>query len=279
MIKRILVALDVDSDTPVSTRYAIDIAKRFDARLTGLAVVDMGNIESSSRGGGIGSMYYAEKLRALLTEETRDKARALLVSFQKQVAAAGCDHVETVVEGVPFQRIVEDMKYHDLLIIGKDPHFFYAHPKQETNTLAKVIESTIGPTLVSPPKYRDIKKVLFATDGGNPSARALRKFIHLTPFGKDVELTVLHVDDSDRTDSDVYLAMAKEYLTAHGFSPTVIRMEDKDVEGCILTQSKKMGADLIIAGAKTKKSIRKLHLGKSTEKLLKGAPVAVFIDH
>lgn len=279
MIKRILVALDVDSDTPTATKYAIDIAKRTGARLTGLAVVDMGGIESTSRGGGIGSMYYMEKLRDKLTEETREKARSLLASFRKTVDAAGCEHVETVAEGVPFQRIVEDMKYHDLLVIGKDPHFFYAHPKHDTNTLAHVIESTIGPTLVIPKSYRPVKKVLFATDGGNPSARALRRFIHLAPFGPDVELTVLHVDDENPTDSDLYLTLAKDYLSAHGFDAKVLRMQEKDVDACILKQAEVLGVDLIVSGVKTKRSFRSLHLGKSTEHLLKGASVAVFIDH
>ena len=41
MIKKILVALDADSDTPVATRYAADIARRYAAEVTGLAVVDM----------------------------------------------------------------------------------------------------------------------------------------------------------------------------------------------------------------------------------------------
>ena len=63
MIKRILVALDTDSDTPSATRYATEIASRYDAELTGLAVVDTGSIDAGSRGGGVGSMYYAEKLR------------------------------------------------------------------------------------------------------------------------------------------------------------------------------------------------------------------------
>ncbi len=47
MIRRILVALDLDSDTTVATRYALEIARRFGARVTGVAVVDMGSIEAS----------------------------------------------------------------------------------------------------------------------------------------------------------------------------------------------------------------------------------------
>ena len=83
MIKRILVALDPDSDSLVATQYAIRIARETGASITGLAVVDTHMIESSSRGGGIGSMYYAEKLRENLTQETRDHARKLIADFER----------------------------------------------------------------------------------------------------------------------------------------------------------------------------------------------------
>jgi len=102
MIRRILVALDLDSDTTIATRYAVVVARRFDARLTGVAVVDMGSIEDSAKGGGIGSMYYAEQLREKLTTEAREKALMLTESFSKMVEEAGVEHVEIVEEGVPF---------------------------------------------------------------------------------------------------------------------------------------------------------------------------------
>jgi len=161
MIKRILVALDPDSDTQTATRYAVEIARRTGARVSGLAVVDMGSIDSTAIGGGIGSMYYAEKLREKLTEEARSKASELTSRFDK--LAQGVEHIELVEEGVPFERIVEDMKYHDLLIVGDDPHFFYAHPKSKTETLIHVIENTIGPTLVVKKKYRSVERVLMLT--------------------------------------------------------------------------------------------------------------------
>lgn len=75
MIERILIALDVDADTPVAIQYVENIATRYAAEVVGLAVVDTGSIESGTRGGGVGSMDYAEKLRENLTEVTRQKAR------------------------------------------------------------------------------------------------------------------------------------------------------------------------------------------------------------
>ncbi|PIQ60595.1 MAG: universal stress protein UspA [Bacteroidetes bacterium CG12_big_fil_rev_8_21_14_0_65_60_17] len=279
MIKRILVALDRDSDTPVATRYGIDMAKRFTARLTGLAVVDMESIESSARGGGIGSMYYAEKLRERLTEETRGRARKLLDEFKRIADTSACEHVELVEEGVPFERIVEDMKYHDVLVIGQDPHFFYAHPKKETQTLARVITQTIGPSLVVPGTYRPVKRVLFATDGGEPGARTLRRFVQMQPFGSDIDIDVLHVESTESAESALYLELTRSYLADYGFKANVLSMKDSDVEDCILREADNLESDLIVAGAKTKSGIRHVHLGKSTQVLLTRSKVPVFIDH
>lgn len=279
MIKRILVALDPDSDTPIATRYAIQIARNCDASLTGLAVVDSGSIESSVRGGGIGSMYYAEKLRDVLTEESRTKARELLNTFDSTLDNSDIPHVESVEEGVPFRRIVEDMKYHDLLIVGNDPHFFYSHPKKRTDTLAGVIHNTVGPSLIVPGHYRDVKRILFATDGGSAAARAIRRFIHLQPFGHDLELHVLHIHEKDSVDAELYLALTKTYLQAHGFDPKLSNVVEDDAGREILRQADAIEADLIISGSQTHKGLRGIKFGETTGFLVENAKIPLFLDH
>lgn len=277
MIKRILVALDMDMDTPVATRYAIEIAKRHGARLTGLAVVDMGSIESTSAGGGIGSMYYAEKLREKLTDDVRDKARKLASVFND--ICKDVEHVESVEEGVPFERIIEDMKFHDLLIIGAEPHFFYSHPKSDTDTLVHVVEKTIGPTLVINKTYREVKKVVVALDNSDEAARAMRRFFILQPFGTDVELHILNIHDGDIDDSNFRLSMAKSYAEAHGFSTIVASLEDSDPKSAIMNHAKGINADLIVLGVHTKRGLTGRKLGHTTTFLLTQTEIPVFMDH
>ncbi len=277
MIKRILVALDLDSDTPVATRYAVEIAKRHKARVTGLAVVDMGSIDSTAIGGGIGSMYYAEKLREKLTDEARDKARELTGKFDE--ICRDVDHIELVEEGVPFERIVEDMKFHDLLVVGDDPHFFYNHPDSRTDTLVHVVEHTIGPTLVVKKKYRDVHKVLVAYDGTDESARALRRFLILQPFGNDLDLVFLNVHKGDNDESMFRLGMARSYAEAYGFEPEIVSMEDHNPEKAILSHAKAIDADLIIIGVHIKRGLTGKKLGKTTSFMLEHSEVPVFMDH
>ncbi len=278
MIKKILVALDPDSDTPVATRYAVDIAKRTDAEVTGLAVVDMGRIEASSRGGGIGSMYYAEKLRENLTSEARETAHELLSAFDAALAKESMKHGQLVQEGVPFMRIVEDMKYHDLLVIGKDPHFFYSHPEKETDTLARVVKNTIGPTLVVGRSYRPVKKVLIASDGSKASARTIRRFVHLQPFGTDLDIRILNIYDDDRAESELQLQLVQGFLKDHGLKAQAESIQGKKPDAQIVDYAEKFGADLILAGAHSVSKIREVVFGSTTAALISKSSAPLFLD-
>jgi len=279
MIKRILVALDLDSDTRVAIEYAVQIASRYDALVTGLAVVDMGSIEASSKGGGIGSMYYAEKLRDNLTAEAREKARELTEEFRKIVEESTIKHSEIVEEGVPFRRIIEDMKFNDLLIVGNDPHFFYSHPDKHTHTLAKIIEHTVGPTLVVSDQHREVRRVLIATDGSNEVARAIRRFIHLEPFGRDLEVMILTVSEAESSDAELLLEMSKSYIEQHNFPVVTKALIDPSPKDSILEEARSWKADLIAMGAHTRTTLRAEKLGETTGHILASAGIPVFIDH
>ena len=280
MIKKILVALDADTDTPVATRYAADIARRHNAEVTGLAVVDMGSIEASSRGGGIGSMYLMEKLQENLTAEARSVARQLTGEFNAAMKDSGVGFDAQVEEGVPFERIVEDMKYHDLLVVGKDPHFFYSHPEEKTKTLVRVVKNSIGPTLVVPETYRPVERVLVAYDASNASARAMRRFVHLLPFGTDLTVEILNVHPKgEREGSQLALQMAKSYMNAHGYNAHTSSLQGTDPAKQIVEFAKQFEADVLVAGAHSVSQLTKLTFGSTTASLLEECPVPLFVDH
>jgi nucleotide-binding universal stress UspA family protein len=279
MIKRILVALDLDSDTPIATQYALEIASRYDALVTGVAVVDMGSIEASIKGGGIGSMYFAEKLRDNLTEEAREKAQDLANDFKKALENSSVKHSVVVEEGVPFRRIVEDMKFNDVLIVGNDPHFFYSHPKKHTHTLARIVEHTIGPTIVVSDIHREVKRVLIATDGTDQAARATRRFIDLEPFGQDIDLQVITVSESASSDAELLLQLTKSYIEDHGFQVSVKQVMEGSPKKAIMQEAGSFNADLIVMGAHTRTTLRAEKLGETTGYILENAGIPVFVDH
>ena len=284
MTQRILVVLDPDSDTPIATDAAISIAKRYDADVTGLAFVDKDAIASESAGGGIGSMYFAEKLREDLTESTRARANELIEEFAGRVDAAGVRHTrDRVGEGELVRSLLDEMRTHDLLVAGRESHFYYNEPERRTHTLGKVLQECAAAMLIVGSQAPEVRRVAIAYDGSGPSARTMQKFAHLQPFGSDLDLEVVHVrggSESDRLVSGRLLEDAAAYLAAHGFervTTTGIESSDPADRICELAQGDR--ADLVVSGAYAKSGFRKMIFGSSATKLLDQAEVPLFLYH
>lgn len=279
MLKRILFAIDPDEDSVVASRVAIDLAKRHDAEVSCLAVIDLASIEASARGGGIGSFYYAEKLQEKLTDETRAIARDLIASYEERLSSAGIRHVEFIREGVPVHRIVEDMKVHDLLLMGRDPHFFYAHPKKDTNTVARVVKRTVGPTMVIGSEYRSVKRVLIAYDGSDAAARAVSRLIHLRPFGDDIQIDLVTVYSKDSREADLMLQLVKSYFEAHGFSIHTMAISGTHPKEELLKYARDTQCDVIVAGAHAVSAVKRMAFGSTTAAFLSDCNIPLFLDN
>lgn len=285
MIKRILVALDFDSDTTVATRYAVEIAQRTGAEVTGLALVDREGIKAESSGAGLGAMYYAEKLQDKLSSEARAQAQHLLRGFIDELDRAGVTHHDDhVSEGVPFERIVEDMKYHDLLIAGHESHFFYPDRERSTHALNDIVEKGAAATLVVEPAYRPIRKVLIAYDRSVSAARAMQKFAELDAFDSGhLEVVVLNVrggGDDARRESELMLQLAQGYLRPHGFgSVEGVSVESGDPKATILDFGDRNRADMIVAGAYSQTGVKKFLFGSTASGLIEQCEVPLFLYH
>jgi nucleotide-binding universal stress UspA family protein len=283
MIKRILVALDPDQDTPVATRYAAEVARRYDAAVSGLAVVDTGHIARElGPGGAIGATYYLEQARRRTVGEAREAGQTLVAAFEAVLDEAGVRHGERVEEGAPDQRIIEDMKYSDLLVIGRTPRFFYHQPERETPTLAKIVKRGVAPALVVGAEYRAVERVLIAYDGSDPAARTLQRFAQLQPFGRDLAVELVHVHEGETTGasqrSELLLRLACPFLQAHGFERvTETSMVGGEPAEQLLEQADRVGADLIVAGAHSVSAVRRMAFGSTTHTLLETCTLPLFL--
>ena len=282
MTKRILVVLDPDDDTHAVLDTAIEIARRHEGEVTCVALVDTGAIDADASGGGIGSMYFAEKLRAQLKDETRTKARELLDEFTARLDRAGVPHTEDrVAEGARVQSLVEAMRTHDLLVAGRESHFYYAEPEKRTRTLAKVVEHAAAATLVVGTETLRPARVLVAYDGETTAARTLQKFAHLSPFGTGLDVELVHLrgtTEADALKSERLLDGAASFLLAYGYaSVTTTSLEGGSPADRIADYAETSGADLLVAGAYSASGIRKLLVGSTAVKLLNDATTPLFL--
>lgn len=282
MTKRLLVALDPDADTPVATRHAIRMARQHSgASVTGLAVIDAGSpVETESRGRSLGGAYYTTSLQEDLTSEAQERAQRLLNDFKKTAEEAGVDYRERVRQGLPFNRIIGEMRFHDLLVMGETPHYLYSQPQQQTRTLARVVRDTQAPTFIVREKREPpVERVAVAFDGGNSSVRTLHAFAQLQPFGPEVDVTLLHVHDDLPQASERLLEQARGYLDAHGFDARTASMEGVRPHEEINAHVKETKADVVVAGARSISRLRWLTFGSNTAPLLADCPAALLLHH
>lgn len=277
MIKRILVALDPDADTPVATQYAVTLAQQHEATVTGVAVVDLHTIEAHARGGGIGSMFYGEKIRESETTEARARAQELLADFEATLEPTGVSFTSVTREGTPYELLAAALRYHDLLVIGREPHFFYSHPERETNTLARVVKAASAPTFIVGKQYEAIGRVLVAYDGSAASARTLHSFVQQRPFGTDVRVELLFVGKEE--EGTALLKEAQSLFEAHGFSTQTTVQRGGDPARQIVEYAQQSQADVVVAGAHSVSKLKALAFGSTTDALIAQCPAPLYLHH
>jgi len=283
MIKRILVALDPDGDTPIATRFAIRLAKKFDASVTGLAVVDTSNLQFAMGVGGYGTERTGETIWAELADETRKVAEELLNTFKSTVEKAGIRHRDVKMHGASTELIIEEMKYHDLLIVGKDSHFFYNQPERDSGTLAKVVKNGHAPTLIVTDEYRDVERIMIAFDGSGPATRTLKGFVHLLPYGKDLEIELIIVPDDhsiqEMDRASTVLSQAERYLKEHGFSYIFKRVLEKgNIGERIVNLQIERNPDLLLLGAHSVSAVRRAAFGSTTQYMIENSQGPLFLS-
>lgn len=278
-MKRILIALDPDPDTHVATEYGIALAKKYSATVTGLAVVDTSSIYPTGIIGEPDFTHHARNLWEELTDESRKIAKNLLTGFEKRVQKANVPFTSIKNEGASYERIIEGMKYHDLLIIGRDSHFFYNEPKRDTKTLAQVVKNGLCPTLVVTEQFKKLKRVLVAFDGSGPSARSMKSFAQFLA-APEMEIDLLTVQTKANKDSAEEInGYAKAYFHDQGVTSVQshIVKHDSPAEAILIHQSE-ISADCTVLGAHAVSAIKRLAFGSTTHELITSTDSPLFLS-
>lgn len=271
MIKQILVALDPEQDTQIAIRYSIALAKRFQAHLTGLAVVDVSNIPIHTGSGTLDLEYYGQEIWESLTRESQEVAQELLNHFSSEAAKAGISYHAIEQEGASWERIVYETQFHDLLLIGRNARFFYNEPERDTRTLAKVVKNGVGPTMVITDDYHEVETLMIAFDGSRASARSIKSFVHLLPYGHDLKMQLIHVQSDERDADPVRKDMDRmeNYLNRHGFrniAKEIIKGENPAKTLLEIQEERK--PDLLLMGAHAVSALRRVTFGSNTHTLI-----------
>ena len=276
--KNILIHLDHSSGCQNRLATAFELARTFDARVTGLLVVPDYVVPS-----------YVEAQISVdviteVTEKALARARDTLGEYQKLADEAGVSMEGHVLEGQLIPILREHSKYSDLLVLGQDQpedldnaSYGLANSLLFEGACACMVVPHSGK--LKPPG----KRVLLTWNASRESAHALREAMPLLVRAETVVVLSSEPDGSDTSTANGH-PHARElarFLESHGIEAISSGISDPDISAtdAIIGQAAEMNADLIVMGAYGHTRLREIILGGVTRDLLKQAPVSLLLAH
>lgn len=277
MIKSILLAIDGSNYSEAILKYGIDLAKKTDAHLRVLTVIDIRIFEWAVAIGVEGfapiipSTAYQEESQKLL----EDKAEKVLDRAGKVLKKAAVSFGVEKVSGSPVEIICDRSRLADLIIMGSRGEFGSWRDKMLGATLEATTRLCIKSIMVTEKDYKKISHILLAYDGSNNSNKALPWAGYLAQQ-LAVPLTILTVDaDEDHAKST--LKEATDYLASYKLSKVNTLVKDGDAEKQIVETCHETKSDLIMMGSYGHSRIREAILGSTTVQVMRMSSVPVLM--
>ena len=278
MVKNILIPTDGSDFGKTAIAYGIFIARKLDAQLTGLHVVDIRLMQGpvfTDISGSIGLPPYQELLPAI--ESGLDaKAEEILKEFRDQCEAAGLHPETKKVVGVIDETIIEEGRTccDWVLLAQRGEHFHLDGGAILGSTAQSVVRLSGKPVLVTPGHFREIATMALAYDGSTPADHALKLAAELSQQAA-WPLSVVIITD-DQTVAAKRSQKAKGVLAPYPIaSSVIIRTGKEDKE--LLRFIREGSADLLVMGAYGHNRLRELLLGSTTSSIIRKSTIPVLL--
>ena len=275
MLTSILIGLDGSPYSEVAVELGIQWAKKLNAILVGLGIVDEPTICRREPVPLGGSVYKRERDEQLLADGRR-KVAEFLAKFAARCMKAGVAYKEVEEVGLPHEEILRESHRYDLVLLGHETHFHFETSDGADETLWQVVRHESRPVVIAPASLPLGAAVVVAYDGSPPADRALQAFqASGLDFGEEVTVVGMDRNGEDATRE---VGRAVEFLASHGIRVMpCVRPGAGSAALTILDVVRQRNARLLVMGAGEHSAVREALLGSVTKDVLRDSPVPVFL--
>lgn len=267
----LIVHLDNSSESNARLDVAIEVARAYEARLTGLWVshqpVEIPLVGSAGEGGSAIAELGAEV--------------AAKQTFWDRVKRSNLSGEWRAVTGNPAEVVVIHARYADLAVIGQPNGF-------GQGTASRVAVETVltagRPVLFVPyaGKFESIgNNIMVAWNGSHPAARAVNDAIPFLRKAKTVTIVTVNPDEELIGGASIAATDLALHLARHGVvaEATHLAAPGFPVADALLNRAFDLGVDLLVAGAYGYSKLRERLFGGTTHDLLDRMTVPVLMSH
>ena len=279
MIKKILIPTDGSANSHIALEYGIYIARKMEASLTGLHVIDVNLIQGpvlTDISGAVGMPPY-EGFFGDIEKSLEGKADFILKEFQERCQKAGVKSEVKKEIGKVSSIIIEQAQSTNLILMAKKGEHFHLKEGGLLGSVAEAIVRNSGkPVLITPENFIEIESMALAYDGSGPSMKALNLSLQLSR--QNVwPLTVIIITADLKKASDlidqIEAANEKESPLADCETITVAGKEADEIIKFI----KEGSVELMVMGAYGHNRLRELLLGSTTSHVINKSPIPVLL--
>jgi nucleotide-binding universal stress UspA family protein len=276
MFRSLLIGLDGSPDGESALELGIRWAKRSDALLVGMGVLDEPGIHGAEEL-LVGESYF-HSLNVGLLSETRKHVEQALARAALRCSEAGVTFKELEDVGVPYARIAQQAPRYDLVLLGQRTHFQFGYREAPDDTLAKVLAECPRPVVAVPTPLVADGPVVVAYDASLQADRTLASF-RASGLARGREVHVVSVAPEPKA-AALWADRAVEYLRPHGVEARPHpQASDCPPAEIILGWARRHAAALLVMGAYGQPVLREFFLGSVTRTILKESTIPVFLDH
>lgn len=277
MGKNFLIPTDGSDYGKTAIEYGIYFAKKLDARLTGLHVIDVNLMQFPALtdiSGTIGLPLYHDFLPAI-ESSLEEKAETVLGAFSKRCEEAGLHAEVRKAVGIIGEMIIETGKLADWIILAqRGEHFHFGEEGILGSTAETVIRTAGKPVMVTPAVFREINSMTLAYDGSPTAGNALKLAAELSRE-TSWPLSVIIVTSDQKAGTE--LSRKAAALLGSYTVGRAIEVIQGDVDKQLLRLVQGGSAELMIMGAYGHNRLRELILGSTTSSLIRKSAIPVLL--
>lgn len=286
-IKVILVPVTATETGAGALKTAFALGRRFDAHVAALHVRADPRNAMPYMGEGMSGIVLQE-IMAAAERDALDRAKAARALFESEAAAAGVPLRDAPQGTSKFsaawreevgredELVAHRARLADIVVVG-------AQGSQSQAAVSMMMEAALLESgrcvLIAPPKGASSlgARIAVAWNGSAEGSRAVASALPLLQSAERV--TVLSVGEGAETGTAA--DALKQYFAWHGIAAETVplRAGTEGIGPTILTEAKRLDADLLVMGAYTHNRFRQMIFGGVTRHILAGADFPVLIAH
>lgn len=277
-LKDILVFLDQSKTNGQRLETAVDIAERFQGRLTGLAIAQTAHIPE----------FMPAEFIAHQEQAAEKRNAAIRQTFEKRLGNTGVDWgwravTMTSPAEAPLDVLSLHSHYADLTIVGQPD------PDETDGTMPEDLPGKLAlvsgrPVLGIPYAWRPQpvgRNILVAWNATRESSRAVHDAMPVLEQADEVRVLAMTRSGGLEGHGEQPGADIAEHLARHGVKATAEHrvVKDIDVPDALLSAAADYGADLLVMGAYGRSRLREITLGGTSHGVLRSMTLPVLMSH